>query len=327
MSIADNVRKASLNKTAENLPKGDNTKQLQEQLATGATGKGQAAGQNLKQSNIAEQIGMVNARGAQQDVAVQGLEAANQVAAKETNIQVQEKQVQAANRTQEMQHEARQADQMDSILSEIKYSETQLEDREDAAELEHVGRSLRLKDEKYRHTISQIGEKNRINETKRIAVEAKRLSMGNRTAELHSKLLDAGVLGDKKRASSERTQMDAINDALAIGEAAYEDDMNATRAGAITSVAMASGQGLHESGALKGMFSGDSEGINPSTLPQGTEYTPYESEESFLQRMGGSEEDQFIRGLQPTQTNQYDGREITDNSDSYQRNAFDPLGD
>jgi hypothetical protein len=37
-------------------------------MAVGATGKAQEAGQNLKQSNIAEQMGMVNARGAQEEV-------------------------------------------------------------------------------------------------------------------------------------------------------------------------------------------------------------------------------------------------------------------
>jgi len=228
-SLAENVRKAALDKNNANQPTGTNTADLQTQAATGATGKGQAAGQNLKQSNIAEQIGMVEARGAQQDVAVAGLDKASAVAAKEAEQEVAQKEVQASNRVKEMQMEAEQADEMDSIISGMKYADAELEDREDALQLEQLGQSLRLSDEKYRHDVEQIGTRNRLDRSEEIAHEAARIEIGENTKRLYDQIEHSNKIKAEDRAEREETLMMGLEDAYKIAEAKIQDEVSAAK--------------------------------------------------------------------------------------------------
>jgi hypothetical protein len=229
MSIAENVRKAALEKSAENLPKGTNTADLQTQAATGATGKGQSTGQSLKQSNIAEQMGMAEARGAQQDVAVKGLEAAQQVATKEAEVEVQQKEIDASNRNQEMQHDMEQADKMDQVMSDIEYSDAKMEDRKDSLVLEKVAAQLRLSDEKYRHEIEQTGTRNRIDSSAEIAKEAARLEIGSATSLLYDKIDHANKNAAEDREDREKGIMMSLNDAFKITEAKIQDEVSAAK--------------------------------------------------------------------------------------------------
>ena len=221
--LADNIRQAALEKSPENLPTGTNTEDLQTQLAVGATGKAQAAGQNLKQSNIAEQIGMVNARVAQTEVVEQGMEAAQEMANKEAAAEVQAQQVAASNRTKEIEQQAFRQDQMDQIMSQIRFSEKDLEAREDRFQLEQVAANLRLGDEKYRHDLNMIASTNRIDNGARIREEATRLAMGEASARLYQDLANQYQLGEISREESYKKDVMSAEHAFKVAEAALED--------------------------------------------------------------------------------------------------------
>lgn len=227
MSLADNIRRAAQEKSTENMPQGGQTAALQTQLAAGATGKAQEAGQNLKQSNIAEQMGMVNARGMQEDVQQEGMEQASKVAAKEATQEVEAKRIAAANRTKEMEHQAVMADQNDQLLATMKASEAKLEDREDAFELEQVASRLRLQDKKYVHEVQMIGKRNRIDSGRRIALEAERLAIGTQTQQLYTNLENKYQLAEMKREDIWKDTVMGLDDAFKIAESKLEDERTA----------------------------------------------------------------------------------------------------
>ena len=228
-NLAENVRKAALKKNNENQPTGTQTSDLQIQLATGATGKGQSREQSLKQSNIAEQIGMVQAREAQQAVAVAGIDAAAQIATKEAEAEVKQKEVAASNRVQEMQFQAEQADQMDQILSQMQFSDSELEDREDAFSLEQMAANLRLSDERYRHDLEMVGPRNRLDKSAEIAREAARIEIGDNTARLYDEIENQHRMSAEDRAQREEDLIISLDDAFNIVGSKIQDDLNASK--------------------------------------------------------------------------------------------------
>lgn len=256
-SLAENVRKAALEKNDANQPKGESTADLQTQIAVGATGKGQSAGQNLKQSNIAEQIGMVEARGVQQDVANAGLQAASQVAAKEAEQEVEIKEVAAANRTKEMQFQADQADQMDALLSEMEYADEQLDDRKDAATLELIAANLRLSDEKYRHDIEMVGTRNRLDRSAEIAHEAARIEIGDNTQRLYDEIENNDRMRAEDRADREKDLMMSLEDAYKVTEAKIQDDLSAAKFNTAKDLGVAGVSTAGEAGLFDNMFGGE----------------------------------------------------------------------
>lgn len=235
-TLAENIRKAALNKSYENQPQGTNTQDLQTQLGVGATGKAQAAGQNLKQSNIAEQIGMIDARAAQEQLEQEGLDAASQIAAKEAAQEVKTKQVDAANRVKEMEQRSLLADKLDAMISEIQFSETQLEDRYDAMQLEQVAASLRLSDDKYLHELNQIAARNRIMDMASMKSEAIRLAIGEQTSQLYNDLKDKYDLNELKRADKWKEAKMNLNHALQLAEAAIADQTKAMQISAVKDI-------------------------------------------------------------------------------------------
>lgn len=238
-TLADNIRKAALNKTYENQPQGTNTQDLQTQLGVGATGKGQNAGQNLKQSNIAEQIGMVDARAAQEQVEQQGLDAASDIAAKEAAQAVRTKQVEAANRTKEMEQKSLMADRLDDILSSIKYSEAQLEDRYDAMQLEQAAATLRLSEKKYISDLKDIAARNNIRDMASMKAEAIRLAIGQKTSLLYQDLSNQYELNELRRADTWKEAKMNLDHALKVAEATIADQTKAMQISAVKDLGQA----------------------------------------------------------------------------------------
>lgn len=248
--LADNIRKAAMEKKTADLPTGTATQDAQAQMAITATGKAQSAGQNLKQSNIQEQMGMLEAREAQTSVQQQGLEQASQVAAQEAEQEMKVKQVESANRVKQIQFETEQTDMMDKMLSNMQYEEAQLEDRKDALQLEQVGASLRMNDQKYRHELEMVGARNRIDNEASIAKEAERLVIGNQTQALYDDLSNSYVLNELERADTWQTAKMNLNDALKIAKAKISDQTKAMQTSALRDIGSAGYVAADESGAL-----------------------------------------------------------------------------
>ena len=234
MSLSDNIRKAASDKSTENAPKGDATAELQKQMSVSATGKAVAAGQTQKQSNIAEQLGMISARNAQDTVQQQGHEQAQKIAQSEAEQQTKEKEVQNANQIKEIEFKAAQLDRFDAMMAEVEYSNAALEDREDALHLEMMGQALRLSDEKYRHEITQIGERDRIDVGANMKREINRLEIGEKTALLYKSINDEDRLKKRKRKDREEEIIMGLNDALKVAEAKLEDQVSAAKMDVLT---------------------------------------------------------------------------------------------
>jgi hypothetical protein len=228
-NIADNIRKAAMNQSAENMPTGTSTADLQTQLATGATGKGQDAAQANKQSNIAEQIGMVEARAAQQQTKQAGLDVASQVAAKEAAADTQQKEIETANRIKENDRKFQESDARDRILSQIEYSETKLADRKDAHVLESIASDLRLADDKYVHELKMTGARNRLHNSREIALEAARLEIGENTSRIYADIEAKAKLYARKRGVREAELRLDLKDAFKIANAKIDDDVLASK--------------------------------------------------------------------------------------------------
>jgi len=256
-NLADNVRKAALQKSSENLPQGDNTAKLQTALATGATGKGQDTGQGLRQSNVAEQLGLVKAREQQQAVVVSGLDAASEIAHKEAQRELDNNKVESANRIQEENIEAEKADKVDELLSTIQFEDTKLEHRRDVAAIEKAARDLRLQSQEYRHDLEMAGQYSRLHDRKERTLEVNRLVLGERTSLFTKELEHKGVLAENKRDRQWDASTMGLDDAINLAISTIEDQSNAQIVGGVRDVAI-SGAAAYGSGAFDGETPGPS---------------------------------------------------------------------
>jgi len=271
-TLADNIRQASLNQASKTVGPQSSSQSLQTQLATGATGKGQRTGQNLKQSNVAEEINLVKARAAQQEVVQQGLDQASEIAYQEAERELEKKQFESANRIKEEQIKLEKSDAIDSMISEIQFSESELELREDNAKVEQAAREVRLSNQKYRHDLEMAGNHNRLHEKVRLDKELKRLVIGESTANLYAKIALKMDLDEKQLAAAwEEKTMDldmAMN--VAVAKIERETQRQAFEAGKDVAAAGWDVYGEDITKSVKGYFADDQESslVDPETGDQ-----------------------------------------------------------
>jgi len=277
-TLADNIRQASLKQVQEKVGPQASSADLQTQLAVGATGKGQSTGQNLKQSNVAEQINLVKARAAEQQVVQQGMDQAAEVANQEAKQELEVKQLESANRLKEEQISLEKSEAVSSMLAEIKYSDTQLEMRQDQADVENAARAVRLSNRKYRHQLDMAGKQGRLAEKVRLDKELKRLVIGERTANLYKDIENRMGLRETELAAAWQDKRMSLDMAMDIAVANIEDETQkqAFAAGRDVAVAGWDVYGEDITAGVKGYFN-DSGAVTgagtTSTAPQ-TDYMP-----------------------------------------------------
>lgn len=179
MSIADNVRKAALNKATENAPQGNQTAAAATQIATSATGKGQSAAEGQALSNVGERLAMGQAQAQQNALTQQQLNQAAEISNQETAATAEQQAAEQNLAHQEYQMDLQRADELDGLLSTIKQSEMRLEDRADAIQVENAAQKMRLSNKEYMHNLDIAAKRENLNNAAAFKKKAMEINMSN----------------------------------------------------------------------------------------------------------------------------------------------------
>jgi hypothetical protein len=223
MSIVDNVRKAALEKSNTSAPQGNQTAAAATQIATSATGKGQSAAEGQALSNVGERLAMGQARAQQQALTKQQLQQASELQNQELAQQTEQQAIEQSLRIQNKQNKLQEADTIDQMLADIKYSEKQLADREDAVEVENLGIRMRLSNDEYLHNLNMIAEREKIDDRASFARKARELNRSSQLQNIVEKIDNNTELASMEIQSKLKEQLSQLDTALQYLEVDYQN--------------------------------------------------------------------------------------------------------
>ena len=227
MSIADNVRKAALNKADQGMPQGDQTAAAASQIATSATGKGQSAAEGQALSNVGERLAMGQANAQQQALTEQQLNQAAEVSNQETAATAEQQAVEQNQKHQEFQNDLQEADVLDGLLSTIKQSEMRLEDRADAVQVENAAQKMRLANKDYTQKLDMAFKREQLNNKAAFRKKAAEINMSNGLKNVAQQIKNREDLNSMQIQEALKQQLENIESATQILESDYRDSSGA----------------------------------------------------------------------------------------------------
>lgn len=254
-SFADRIRESARQKATVQTPgpmakAGSITSQIQSQQ----TGKAGASTQT-GQSGIAAQI--ASSAPDQNQAAMQ--QAGEQMAAQEQQADIQQRAQEQQIEQQRAQIENQATQNALDLLANTKASEAELDQREDALQLEQAAASLRMQDREYMSKLDQIAREKSITNDMTFRENAQKELIGsnlNDTLEAHDFNED---LARRERTMNMENIMAGLARAAKIQEAQMKDQAQSQMIGA---AAQAAKTGIAY-GADQGWFSGDDVVRNP----------------------------------------------------------------
>ena len=156
-------------------------------IATKATGKAQT-GSGPGQSNIMEQAAKKESKDLMADVVDKGQIQMDQQESQREAIAEEGKTQYNAIQAQETEQEFSDMQQVQGLLQKGEFSELELENREDALNLETSAHKLMMQDKAYVHQIREIGRRRRLTDSLKFAEEMDRHVYGEELSMLLDEL-------------------------------------------------------------------------------------------------------------------------------------------
>jgi len=217
--LADNIRKKSAERIAA--PTGGETAGIM-QLMAGKSGKaptGRATGQSSTQEDIA------NAQGQTQQQAIKQMEDTNatQLALSEQKQEIDNSAKESDRKLLDLKFNSEMSMKFDDLSRKVKYSNEDLADRKDAAELEHMGFILAMQDKEYQSQLEDIGRRNRLDDWAKQKENIAKTTIGGNMSNVLDAMGFARDQGALERAFKRENMIEDFNSAVKVVEAALED--------------------------------------------------------------------------------------------------------